>query len=296
MGLIIVVGYLLYKTKKIPDAGIRALSGVLLFGVLPCTIFQKFMQEYTPEKGKMLLISLLLSMGSLLISMLISKIFFKKNPINNFAGAFSNATFMGLPLVDAVLGPEAGMYAIFYIVCLNTLQWTYGMWLLTGDKKEVSLKTVMKNPSIIAAVVGIILFYLGLSSKLPTLVKNTVSTLSAMAAPLAMLIIGVSLAQSDLKSLYKDKNLYQVSAIRLFLVPLVILCVLWILPKEWYDLKLIIFILSAAPVGTNVASFAEAKGKDYRYAGKTVCVTTLLSIGTLPLMMAVAMAILSLGR
>ena len=47
-------------------------------------------------------------------------------------------------------------------------------------------------------------------------------------------------------------------------------------------------IASAAPIGANVAVYAGKCGGDYSYAARTVCMSTILSIVTMPCIILIA--------
>lgn len=66
--------------------------------------------------------------------MVLARMFFPDRSIDNFAAAFSNTGFIGIPLVRAVLEDEAVFYTVGIISMLNILQWTYGVAVLTGEK------------------------------------------------------------------------------------------------------------------------------------------------------------------
>ena len=97
-----------------------------------------------------------------------------------------------------------------------------------------------------------------------------------------MVVIGVYLAQTDFKSLFTTKAVYMTGLVRLVIVPAVLTLVFWIIPID-YSIKLAVFIAAICPVGSNVAVYAQLHGKDYSHAVKTVTMSTVFSILTMPL-------------
>ncbi len=289
MFLLIAIGYTLYKTKKITKEGSRDMAATLLHIILPCVIVKSFCTEYSVEKSNHLLISFVLSVVCLGISMLISRLFFKKRSIDQFGAAFSNAGFMGIPLIQAILGETAVIFAAPFIAVLNILQWTYGVFVLTGKKEAVSLKKILTNPVLISLVIGIICFYSQVT--LPKIVSTTITYVAGMNAPIAMIVLGVYLAQANIKELFTESVLYINAAVRLIVIPLVTIAILTFLPANLKMAKFALLIVASAPVGSNVAVYAQLNGMDYTYASKTVCMSTLLSIATMPLIMFVAQSI-----
>ena len=114
MFLLMFVGTYLYKKQLVTIEGSKQLGNLLLKIVVPIVILKSFAVEYSDEKQQILIITFILSLFVLLISMIVSHIIYKKDPILNFASSFSNVGFIGIPLVQAVLGDDS----VFYITCI----------------------------------------------------------------------------------------------------------------------------------------------------------------------------------
>lgn len=277
------IGGLLFQKGLITKEGSKSLANLLLYAVLPCVVVKSFCVARTPERMSGLLVSFLAALGILLLAMAVSHLLFKKNPIDDFGAAFSNAGFMGFPLVAAVQGSEAIFYAAGFVALLNALQWTYGQSLISGDPGYRSPKAILKNPLVLSLLLGILLFCFEIP--VPAIASDLLAALSALNAPLAMVILGVYLAQTDPKTLFNDPHLYVVAAARLVLIPLLTILVLKLLPAEYAAIATTLVIVAAAPIGSNVAVYAQKLGKDYAYAVRGVCLSTLLSAITMPLLM-----------
>lgn len=283
MFLYMAIGGLLFQKGLITKEGSKSLANLLLYAVLPCVVVKSFCVARTPERTSGLLVSFLAALGILLLAMAVSHLLFKKNPIDDFGAAFSNAGFMGFPLVAAVQGSEAIFYAAGFVALLNALQWTYGQSLISGDPGYRSPKAILKNPLVLSLLLGILIFCFELP--VPAIASDLLAALAALNAPLAMVILGVYLAQTDPKTLFNDPHLYVVAAARLVLIPLLTILVLKLLPAEYAAIATTLVIVAAAPIGSNVAVYAQKLGKDYAYAVRGVCLSTLLSAITMPLLM-----------
>lgn len=277
------IGGLLFQKGLITKEGSKSLANLLLYAVLPCVVVKSFCVARTPERVSGLLVSFLAALGILLLAMAVSHLLFKKNPIDDFGAAFSNAGFMGFPLVAAVQGSEAIFYAAGFVALLNALQWTYGQSLISGDPSYRSPKAILKNPLVLSLLLGMLIFCFELP--VPAIASDLLAALAALNAPLAMVILGVYLAQTDARSLFNDPHLYVVAAARLVLIPLLTILVLKLLPAEYAAIATTLVIVAAAPIGSNVAVYAQKLGKDYAYAVRGVCLSTLLSAITMPLLM-----------
>lgn len=286
MMLYICIGYVLCRTGLVNKEGSKALSSILLYVVLPCVIVNSLLQERNAEQLIALGVSFLLAVVTLCLAMLCAGLIFRKRPIDNFSASFSNAGFMGIPLVSAMLGTGAVRYVAGMVALLNILQWTYGQWLMTRDRKQISLRACLTNPMVLAFLAGLFLFFTQLP--LPGLVKNTITAISACNAPLAMIVLGALLGQGKLSTFFTDKHAWICVLVRLLLIPVVTLLVFLLVPERFAAIRLAVFLTACAPIGSNVSVYAQKAGLDAAYASRSVCLSTLLSVITMPLMIGLA--------
>lgn len=280
MFLYMAAGYCLFRSKLVSKEGSVGFAHTLIYLILPCAILQSFFTERTAEKVSALLISFLWGILVLILAMAVSALLFRNRPIDNFGGAFSNAGFMGIPLITSMLGQECVFYVAGMIAFLNILQWFYGQPTLSGKKEKLSVRVILKNPLVIALLLGLAAFLTGFRP--PALVSRCIASVSAMNGPVAMIILGFYLAQTNLRSLFGKASTYLVSAVRLVLIPLLTLLLLAVAPGVSADIKLSLLLAASAPIGANVAVYAQKLGKDYVYAVETVCLSTLFSILSMP--------------
>ncbi len=282
MLIYIIIGLVLYKKKLVSDQGAADLGKLLVYIILPSAILNSYNIEYSPERARGLLLSFLLAVLALAVSVVCSRLLFPgQRGLESFSAAFSNAGFMGIPLVSAVIGPDAVYYAAAFVALLNILQWTYGVFIITGNKEAISPKKIITNPVLISFVIGVILFFLPF--RVPEVLSSAISGLAALNAPMAMLTIGFYMAQTPLKSIFTDKLSYSVSAVRLLLIPVLTGLLLFLLPLGSAEEKLTVMILAAAPVGANVTVYARLYGGDYVQSVREVVLSTLFSILTMPI-------------
>ncbi len=291
MLIYIIIGVVLYKKKLVSDQGAADLGKLLVYIILPSAIINSYNIEYSAQRARGLALSFLLAVLALAVSVVFSRLIFPGGKgIECFGAAFSNAGFMGIPLVSAVIGPDAVYYAAAFVAILNLLQWTYGVFVISGNREAISLKKIITNPVLISLVIGVIIFFLPF--RLPTVLTSAISGLSALNAPVAMLTIGFYLAQTSLKAIFTSKPAYQVSAVRLLVIPALTGVLLFLLPLGSVEEKLTIMILAAAPVGANVTVYARLYGGDYVQSVKEVVLSTLFSILTMPVIVSLFQMIL----
>lgn len=292
MFALMLLGLLLSRRGMITEQGSRDLSNVLLYAVIPCVILRSYMSEFSTEKLRAMGLSALIAVIAFAASIAVAYLTCgTRHRIENFAVAFGNAGFIGIPLVTAVFGPEAAFYVVSFSTFANLLQWTYGIVIISGKKETMNLRMVFVNPVFISMVIGIALFVL--QPTLPTVVTGTIGYIADGNTVLAMIILGYYLSKVQLRGLFADVRLYRFSALRLLVVPAVTILVFLPFPFARGEITLITLIAAATPIASSTAIFAQKFDQDYRRAVSYVCLSTILSVATLPLVMLFAERLLS---
>lgn len=292
MFALMLLGLLLSRRGMITEQGSRDLSNVLLYAVIPCVILRSYISEFSTEKLRAMGLSALIAVIAFVASIAVAYLTCgTRHRIENFAVAFGNAGFIGIPLVTAVFGPEAAFYVVSFSTFANLLQWTYGIVIISGKKETMNLRMVFVNPVFISMVIGIALFVL--QPTLPTVVTGTIGYIADGNTVLAMIILGYYLSKVQLRGLFADVRLYLFSALRLLVVPAVTILVFLPFPFARGEITLITLIAAATPIASSTAIFAQKFDQDYRRAVSYVCLSTFLSVATLPLVMLFAERLLS---
>lgn len=287
MFLYLLTGYGLYKGKFLTTQGSGELGKMLLYIIMPVAILKSYIKDFSMDMLGGLTVSFLAALGCLALSIVISALVFRKrSPIRQFGAAFSNAGFIGIPLVQMTLGEEKVFYIASFVALLNIFQWTYGVLIITGDKSSVSLGKIRSNPIVLSFLAGLLLFFLPI--RVPDILMNVIGTLSSMNGPLAMIVLGTYLAQIPLSRLFNDKETYLCTVMRLLVIPALTVLCLCLMPERYGDIRMAVLLAAAAPVGSNVAIFAQLYQKDYTEAVKDICLSTLFSIFTIPVITGIA--------
>ncbi|HJB81617.1 MAG TPA: AEC family transporter [Candidatus Mediterraneibacter intestinavium] len=291
MFIYMMIGFLLCKKKFVTEQGSKELGKILLYVILPVVIVKAYLVTFSVELLKGLVLSFMASLLALLLSMILSRVVFgSRYPIEQFSSAFSNAGFIGIPLVEMTFNDSmAVFYVSSFVALLNILQWTYGIVVMTGKKDSIALKKITTNPIIISFLLGILLFFLPV--ELPEVLDSAVAAITSMNAPVAMIILGIYLAQMKLRDLFTDRAVYLCALMRLIVIPLATAAVLALIPGNEM-LKMSVLIVAATPVGSNVAIFAQMEGLDHTQAVKDICLSTVLCIVTIPVVVTAAGVIL----
>lgn len=285
MLLLILVGYVVSKRGMLTDRGTSEVNTLLLQIVTPCLIVNSFLTSEDSLSAGELLLSVGTSALAIGLSILLSRCFFRKElegrkKVLQFAAAFSNSGFMGLPLVEGIVGSKGVMYGSFFIVVFNIFCWTYGFRMMSGGQK-MSLKVLLMNPGIIGLVFGLPIYFLDLH--LPAVLSEPVGFLAALNTPLAMLVVGSYIAKVELHSFISDLAVYKSAALRLLVAPGIFLGLLLLIRPE-PNLFVTSVIQAACPAAANTVLFSVQYKRDSALASKTVAVSTVLSIITIPLL------------
>lgn len=281
------IGFVLYKKKMVTAQGSKELGSLLLYVILPVVIIKSYLVDFSWELLRGLGLSFLVALVTLIIAILLSRAAFgKRYPVEHFSSAFSNAGFIGIPLVKMVFDDSiAVFYVASFVALLNILQWTYGLVVMTGSKEHIRMKKIATNPIVISFVAGVIIFLLPV--QVPGILMTAVDGIAALNAPVAMLIMGIYVAQMSLLDLFCDPKVYLCSLFRLIVIPAATILVLSLIPGNVL-LKEALLIVAATPVGSNVVIFAQMFDRDAKQATKDVCLSTILSIVTIPIVVGVA--------
>ena len=290
MALLAAVGVYLSRKGFLSPQGTKDLGAILLRVIIPCVIVKSYITEFSRERLLELALSAGLALIGFILAMVISYLVFgKRRRLENFAASFCNAGFIGIPLAQAIIGEEGVFYIAASVALLHLFQWTYGGYIMADRKDPISANTIAKTPVVLAIVIGVVLFVSQIP--VPGIVTSTLGYIAGMNTPIAMILMGTYLAKLPLKKLL-DKRAYGCVLFRLVIIPAVILLVFWVLPVSNADIALAAFLAAATPVGANICVFAQQYDCDYEFSVVTVCLSTLLSVITVPLLVSFAQMIL----
>lgn len=251
-------------------------------------IINSYRMEFSAEILHNLMAAFALSTLSILLGLIITLLFTARSrdsrtPIFRFAGVFSNAGYMGLPLISALFGSEGLLYASAFFTLFNLLLWTVGYSMVSGssDPKKVA-QSLLHCPAIYAIVVGLVLYLLQIP--LPDLIVQPMELLGGMNTPLSMLITGMLIASGDLHRTLTDKHIWKLTVVRMLFIPVLTIAAFAALGLFRCGMVTqVILLLECCPAASITSVFAVQFHHDEQFAAGSVVLTTLLSIVFLPL-------------
>ena len=290
-------GFLVRKFRVLTEKSIGELVNFLLIIVNPCLIIYAFNRPYDPSMMRGFEIAFVFAMVMHLILIALVAFSFRwgspaRDVVLKTAAAFSNAGFIGIPLEQAILGTAGVFYGAAYIAVFNIFMWSWGLGINRNGRFTVSRQMIL-NPGMIAVIVGAVVFFLPWD--LPVVIGKPVEMLAAMNTPIAMAVIGYYLAGAKFKAVLKVPAAHFAFFIRLVISPLIAIALLWLL-KDLLDLDrtmmLAVVIPASAPAAAMVSMFAAKYNRDVDMSVALVSGTTLFSLLTMPLLVALAMHVL----
>ena len=290
MVAMMLVGVALVKSKMIDETGVKQMSNVAIYVATPAVIIQSFAIDYNPEQlVNGLWVSVFFSLGLLLSAVIGRAVCGSADRVGQFAVIFSNTGFVGIPIITSLLGPQYVFYVTMTMAVGTFVLWTYGIYLMSGDTSMISMKKIFTNPAVIALGIGLALFFAPVH--LPAMAGQVLTGMGNLNTGLGMLVLGANLGMSNIGLMVSDLRLYKASALRLLVVPAVVIGTLLLMPCST-EIKMTVLICEATPCGAVTSMLAQLFGGDYQYGTGLVIMTTLLSMVTMPIVLTLALLII----
>ena len=295
--VLVFVGFIADKAGIFTQKAAKLCTDLLFYVITTAKIVESFMlMEFTRETAKGFLAA---TLGGVIIhvtAIIISTFMFNKSgpnraPVFKFGATYGNCGYMALPLASAVLGTQGVFYCSAVIMTFQIFSFTHGIFIMTKDengKGKLGIKKILLNPGTIAVIIGLPLFLLKIH--LPQILDEPVHYLASMNTPLAMLVFGTYLANTDAKLAIKEWRILIVALVKLILIPALCL-VIFKLSGINGALLTALIISASAPTANNTVLFAAKYDRDISLAYQTVAVVSFISVITMPLFIAIASSI-----
>ncbi len=318
--IMMVPGVILKKAKMVGNAFGKGISNLVLYIAQPVLIVAAYIDcelKFTDIWANILWVLLFSVVAHLIFIGAAYAVFSKvgdnqKQKMLRMVTIFSNAAFMGIPLIEVICGPEAVIYASVYNITFNLFVWTLGVYICTRDRtidynhdgriskrdyvaglnqtvhNEVSAKKVLLHPVILAGFLGLVLLICGVNRYSVNFgfAWDAMVMIKSLVAPLSMVVIGLRLADIKIKGIFKDIPMYLFLVLRHFVLPLLVM--LFVKVFVWCGVPIstlvqdVIIILAATPAASSATMLAEKYDCDAAYASRLVVISTLLSIASMP--------------
>ena len=195
---------------------------------------------------------------------------------------FSNLGFIGIPVVNSILGAEYVVYVTEFLLVYNLVFYTYGVAVMDGHFSMDSLKA-MVNPGTVCSLAAILVIVLEIS--IPEFIKTAITYLGNAASPMALISVGYTLACSDLKKIFGEPRLYIFSLIKLLILPLLMLPLLRFVTKD-PALISVCMVLFGMPIGNMPLMLGNQRGIDGSTCSAAIILSTVLCVFSVPIIVA----------
>ena len=291
--IMVIIGVVCDKLGLFTEKTGKACTDLLFYIITPCVIINSFFtSEFTKESGTKLLIAL--GCGFLLhfIAIAINTPLFSKgdkdeNCVYKYGAIYGNVGYMTLPLTQAILGSEGVFYCSAVVMAFNVVSFTHGVFMMDRSKGFDAKKLIL-NPGVIAVLIGLPFYLFRIS--LPEIISKPVDFIAGTQTPIAMIIFGTFLANTQLKSIFKHKKIYLVALSKLIVLPTVMITIYKLMGLSG-TLLVALAISSCAPSANNTVMFSAKYDKDTRLASQLVAMVSFISIITIPLIIAAVQTI-----
>ena len=291
--ILIAIGFIAKKLKVITENGDSSISKLVINVTHPALILNSVFSGRAIENKAVLLTVFIAAAAYYLFSFVFAKavvsIFRVKE---KYSGAFQcmlsfgNISFMGIPVLRAVF-PEnqdtAILYQSIFVIFFNLFIFTYGIYLIGKSEKTSKTKFSPKsflNAGTVSSVLAVILYFFDIRP--PEIITSALKSIGDVTTPLAMILIGSSLASFSMLGFLKHIRNYALTALKLLVMPAIV----WIVSKYIIDdflIRGVLTIVSAMPVATLTIMLSNQYGKEKEFVPQGVFMTTVFSVLTIPL-------------
>ncbi|MCP4690436.1 MAG: AEC family transporter [Desulfobacterales bacterium] len=293
---VIMLGWAARRKGFMPDGFLESGNRLVYYLAIPAMVFRAISRVsfHAEFNGVVLLMTMLPILAFFFIARAVGgagRIRGSELGVFIQASFHGNLGYIGLAVAFYYLGEaglaRTGILAGFIMILQNFLA-VLALQLYSDKKPEKGnlaaiIRKILANPVILSALAGI-LFSVG-EVKTPIVVNRTLDILSAMALPLALLIIGASLSLALIRS--QIRTVLQSSLLKLVFLPglgVLLFRAAGLGPAEYLPG----LILLASPTATIVYVMAREMGGDPDFAVAAVSASTLLSAVTFTLWLIVA--------
>lgn len=290
--LTMVIGYAAKKRGYMDPQLNKGLSNLILQVALPALIIKSmqfpFSKDLFMDSVKIVGISLMIYSIAIVFSYLYTKLIKvegTKKDIYQFVLIFSNVAFIGYPIIDAIYGDLGVFYTALYNIPFNFLLFTIGVYIMcrntSAEREKMDYKKILLQPGILAVLLGFTLFLFSL--QLPEIIYETLDIIGSTTTPLSMLMIGGFLADIPVKEVLREEKIMLLALARLFILPILAWGILYTVGLRGVLLGVPV-VITGMPAAANAAVFATLYDSDHYLASKSVFITTLLSLISIPLL------------
>lgn len=301
VGAGIFVSWRKWISRETAQAFPKIVINLAVPGTIVYSLYKNFTRQQLIDAWLPLLIIFFAVISSYFLAQLFARIL--KIPAHRrgvfvVAFAFSNSSFIGFPVAQALFGDPGMPYAVFYYLAGSITFWLLGSFaikrdadIINGRSQKFTMGDALKKlvqPPILTIVAMFVVIFAGI--ELPDFVLMTAKYIGDLTTPLSLIFIGCMIHSMGLAGMKWEKGISWVLIGRFVIVPALcfgvsVLGISLLAPQSAADLTLMrnVFVMQISlPAIMQTAIISELYGADAQYATKNVFYTTLLSLITIP--------------
>lgn len=285
--LLILLGAALRKGRILRQEHDEPVMHVVFHVMYPCFILDKILGSEALRTGSVVGWSFGVGFLELIVGGLVGFCFGlllrleKGNGLRTFAFSvgIQNFGYTAIPIVQSLWGAAAVSVLMVHNLGVELSIWTAGVMFMSSDKK-IPWKKLINGPAV-SVVIGLVMVALGIDDAVKGPLRETMKWLGSGAFPLALLVTGAIMI--DMIRVEKPSVRIAVggSVVRLLAIPLLILAAAKWLPLS-LELKQVLIVQAAMPAAMSPLLIAKLYGGRPGIAAQIIVATTLLSLLTLP--------------
>lgn len=279
IALVVLIGVILVKWRLVRGEFFDDLSKVVFKAFVPVFLFVSVYQTGLEDIG--------ITLFAYFVPVLAIFIVLALTMSHRIAlsSTFSNNVLVGIPVILSVTGQKGLVISLAVIsghsLILFTTFFLFSTRVNVTPSKFKAALGIFSNPVILGVILG--LAFNVLSITIPKVLFKPLEMVADAALPLALIILGSSLAGLGGINRQVIKKTLLVTTIKLMLLPLAVFCFgYWVMDLNATQL-MSLTILAACPTGISVMPFVEAVEADRQVAHNAIALSTLLSVITIPL-------------
>ncbi len=287
--MLVLIGYFGTRRGLLTEGFSKKASALVMNVFLPASVFLSITEGTGQISVRQLPHILLMLTLFLLISYLLAGLYARlyarrsSDPASTeLSAGVMNTLLVGLPILQCVYGSRAVLYTGLSNLPFNLLLYTYGVWRLgnSGSEGRGGLRLRdMFTMCLTVTLLALVFFCFGIP--VPGFVRRTLSIASGVTTPMSMIVIGITMGSENLVQALKDRRVYLICLLRLFVCPLLVWLALRPLTDDALLLKTCV-VLSGCPTGIIVPMLTLQYRHDPLLPSNSTLVSTLLSLITLP--------------
>ncbi len=288
--ILIIPGFFFKKKNILTEDQNGAINSIVVNLTWPCLVIDAMQMEFSlkilKDSAYMLLVCMLILAVIFIISFPIAKLIKlpkTKQYLTVFMLLFGNTGFIGIPVIKALYGTDAVFYSAIVELINDVLIFTIGILLIqlsAGANLKISFKQFI-NPGLIGVIIGLILFLLNI--QLPELIGGSIEMIGNATTPLTMFCIGFQVGGLKLREITGDLQVYVICFVKLLIVPILALLAVKLWAGDFSMMEKVLIISFAMPIAAVSSIFSQQYKGEAAFATKSVLLSTVLSIITIPI-------------